>query len=489
MIVDVNYNNSKHATQLAISYINKEHNVSLMHFNLAEEGERFTKWVYADEAHAAVPGYVSYDGKPVSLKYAKNFNKFDFMQFLYSLPDETKNALLEFNPVHVYMFDIETEIIDEFPDAENAKTPIVSIAITAPDEKLSTIVLTTDYERINDKVTSEVSELTSQYIKDNFNDEQQVEVRVICCQNEREMLRRFLEIFKKIPAMSAWNCNGYDWPYVKKRLEKNGLSMSDASIDGTVDNNGLPKHKICLDYMELFKKYEFSLRPYESFSLNWVASKSLNLPKLHYDGTLKELRENDIARFLAYNAIDTIIVQLLHKKHDLFNVLYGLCLVTDISIKDSTGPVNQSESVLFKYYLQQQDGDNKIVCPEHGKIEKYSYEGGFVKDPVKHFVKYVACFDYSSLYPSIIRTHNISPTNFILKISAAEVARYESDPNYFISSQNSLYDNSKDTEYKIMETDLYGKRKSYQGDEMFYRREISFKIMQEKKRRGLIDAL
>jgi hypothetical protein len=259
---------------------------------------------------------------------------------------------------------------------------------------------------------------------------------------------------------------------------------------GTVDQHGLPKHKINRDQLSLFKTYEYSMRPYESYRLDWVASTSLKLPKLPYDGTLKDLRTNDLPTFLAYNAIDTIIVALLHKKHNLFNVLFGLCLVTSLPIRKVEGPVNQSEAVMFKHYLTKRSkSDEIIICPARPYQTTDKYEGGYVKDPVKHMSKYVACFDYSSLYPSIMRSHNIGPMNLIKQLTPDEIEQYKNNPDFSISVQGRLYDNSEDCAYKVVESELFIKRKKYQADQMFYWNEIFFKIQQEKKRRGLIDTL
>ena len=489
MIVDVNYNN-KNSSQLVMSYINEHGGIDLMPFQIHDQPYRFTKWIYANEHYKPLNNYISYDNKPVALAYDKRFNKFDLMQFVLNLDPAIQKKLLAFNQPQVFFFDIETKIEDGFPDAETAATPIISIAITALDSKFTTVVFTTDYDRIDETVASAIAAKVNAYVQKEYDVNLDVDVRVVSCKSEYEMLKRFLMAFKNIPAMAAWNSDGYDWPYIKNRLAKNGLSMSEASIDGSLDSAGLPKHKIVKDYMQLFKDYEYSMRPYESYALNYVANRSLKLSKLEYPGTLKSLHENDIVTFLAYNAIDTIILAFLHKKHNLFNVLYGLTLVTSLPMRLCEGPVNQAEAVMFKYFLAKRDKNNNIiVCPEKGKSETYKYEGGFVKDPVKHFAKYTACFDYSSLYPSIMRTHNISPMNLICQLSSNEVDKYKNDHNYFISSLGRLYDNSEDYAYKEVQSVLYAGRKSFQGDQFFYYNEVWFELQKEKKRRGLIESL
>jgi DNA polymerase elongation subunit (family B) len=480
-------------SQIVLSYATDNGTVELKTFDVNKQPYKFTKWVYANNsANNPITGYISTEGEQVSLEYAPRFNKFDLMQFIMSLDADTKKQLLDFKSLNVYSIDIETEIIDEFPDAENAKTPIVSIAVTALDDKLTTVVLTTDHDKLDEQACIDIQKMTEAYIQTNYDVNQQVDVKVVACINEADMLKKFLVMFKKMPAVIAHNGNGYDYPYIKKRLAMHNLSMSAASIDGTLNNAGMPKHKLVIDYMELFKSYEYSLRPYESYSLNYIADKSLKLPKLDYGeyGTLKALREQNIVKFLAYNAVDTIILGLLHKKHNLINVLYGLAMVTSLPLSQCEGPVNQAEAVMFKYYLDNPMPDGtKFVCPERQKTPTHKYEGGYVKDPVKNWAKYVACFDYSSLYPSIMRTMNMSPMNLIKQLAPHEIEQYKNNKDFVVSSQGRLYDNRIDSPYKVVQATLYKGRKDFQGDQFFYYNEVWFEIQKEKKRRGLIDSL
>jgi hypothetical protein len=103
------------------------------------------------------------------------------MQFLHNLSPEVQKKLLAFNQPQLFFFDIETEIEDEFPDAETAKTPIISIAITAFDSKFTTVVFTTDYDRINESVAEQIRLRVNAYIKAEYDSKLDVDVRVIAC--------------------------------------------------------------------------------------------------------------------------------------------------------------------------------------------------------------------------------------------------------------------------------------------------------------------
>lgn len=487
MIIDVLYNNTVNS-QIVMSYINDKMGVDLMHFNVSEHPHQFTKFVYTQGGGTGLQNYISHDNKPTHLEYASRFNRFDLMYFINNLPEEQKEKLLGFKPIKFFSFDIETEILDEFPDAETAKTPVVSIALCADDDKLTTRVMTID--KITEEEAKRAEQIVKDYIKENYDPNLDIDVKFVQLVNEEDMLKKFLVAYRQIPAIGGWYSDGYDFPYLIKRMAKYNLDMRSASLDGTVDQNGLPNHKLNIDYMELFKKYDYSLRPYESFKIDYVGNKSMNLKKLTYEGTLKQLRVNDIAKFLAYNAIDTIIVNLLHRKHNLLNVLNGLALVTTLPMRQCGGAVAQAEAVMFKSYLDKNyEGKQIIVCPERiDKPIEFEYDGGFVKDPTQNMGKYMACFDYSSLYPSVMRTMNLSPMNILgggRILSKEEQLKYKGNKDYVISAQGRLYDNRTTSTYKETQSSLYKKRKEYQGDMFFYLNKVYFAVLQEEKRRGL----
>ena len=66
--------------------------------------------------------------------------------------------------------------------------------------------------------------------------------------------------------------------------------------------------------MEIVKPYDYILRPYESYSLDWVGEYAVKANKIKYDGTLNDLYEKDIEWYYFYNAIDSLIGLLIHYK-------------------------------------------------------------------------------------------------------------------------------------------------------------------------------
>ena len=65
--------------------------------------------------------YRNWDGRPIKLGPARNFNKFSLVYFIDGLPERDREEILAYNMPRTYFVDIETEIVDGFPKAEEAK--------------------------------------------------------------------------------------------------------------------------------------------------------------------------------------------------------------------------------------------------------------------------------------------------------------------------------------------------------------------------------
>jgi DNA polymerase elongation subunit (family B) len=291
------------------------------------------------------------------------------------------------------------------------------------------------------------------------------------------MLAGYCELTKPAVAITGWHFNGYDMPYLKNRLKVYGMDMSRASVKGTVDWKKNPTHTFIEDYMEIFKdKAHWLIENCESFKLDYVAKHIVGLGKLpkpqsidkplNSDGSinymgLKELRKHDLNRFLAYNVIDTALVQLIHRAINTMASVGLLASLSFTTLKECLSPVSHSTGIMNKYFLDTQP--NTVVALAD-RPEKRKYPGAFVKEPSRNFARNLACYDYSSLYPSLIKTHNISADNFIRKLNPAvdDIASFMGDPQYTVTSTGSLYKNDRDYFYKIVESELYDARKSWQ---------------------------
>src|SRR3989338_8943051 len=74
---------------------------------------------------------------------------------------------------------------------------------------------------------------------------------------------------------------------------------------------------------------------------------------------------------------------------------------------------------LVEWYLIKEAPEFNELAPnrpdydDERKRRMESYEGGFVYEPTPGLYKNVAVFDFRSLYPTIISSHNISPDTIV----------------------------------------------------------------------------
>lgn len=408
-------------TSLELSYVGKNGYTKVMELNVSKAPYHHPIWRVTED-NKPNPKYLKYrnwDGKYVELVREKQFNLYDRILFLSKLPQKVRDEIFSYREPEHYTFDIETKIGDKFPEPKDAEQEICSIAFCKDDLHLTTTCYSIDY--ITQDEANQVNEIVNKYLR-HLNNNIQIHTNIVIFDNEMSMMREFVnKDWNKIPCLSGWNSDEFDFVYIINRCRNIGLDIKGASPVGTVDRDGYPTHKIYGDSMNLMKLYDYSIDVVESYGLTWMSNEILGVEKLHYEGTLKEFYERDKMRFLAYNIIDTILVQLIHRAKATIKNIYTIADVSELSLKEAYSPIRQSEAVVMGHIMEKNkalgvptlEQPHMVVAYNDEPKIVFKYPGGFVKNPVKHHGLYVACFDYSSLYPSLKRTHNICFSNYI----------------------------------------------------------------------------
>ena len=257
---------------------------------------------------------------------------------------------------------------------------------------------------------------------------------------EAEMLSAFLNLWEELDPtiITGWNSGFFDVPYMYYRmcnvLGKNEasrlsplrkLNFTDWDQSQPIELAGI-NH---LDYMLLFKKYIVKQEP--SYALNNIGEKYVNLAKIEYEGSLDKLFQTDINKFIEYNIRDVEIIIELEKKMkfiDLTVILCHLCHVPYEQIYLST--VLNDGAILT--YLKRQDivSPNKptTINPALKERTEDDYAGGYLKDPEPGLYEWVIDLDFTSLYPSIIRSLNIGIETLVGRI--VNSGKYDSQWTY-----------------------------------------------------------
>ena len=459
MILDYSYSKTKKV--LSISYIKDNGYKALMNFNV----NKFKTYYSTPNGK-----YQNWDGSKCDIKYTDNPNAFDLKTYFKEINPKYKQILKQRTPPRLYTFDIETEISDEFPEPSEAKFPITTISIA--NENCDVIILGTT--ALDDK-----EYLTNQY--KNYIDNCEFfktlnlpypTIQYICFKTEEEMLKYFLQtIVAKVPVLAGWNSIMFDWQYIQNRIKNYfpNISFNSCSIDWTMTSKNytdfrgnkvrltIPNHTLILDMMDVVGSFDYVVMPIkESLSLDYIASESIGVNKIKYDGSLQDLFERDYPKYVFYNAIDSVLVQLINKKFKTLQNIYAQSLYCEEKIGLCFSKIALTEALFFNYFYEH---DIKIVPMDKGGADRGELIGAYVKQPIPGKHNFICCNDFASLYPSTIITCNFSIENFLgNNFNEEELDRFKKDPNYFVSVNNNVYKNDKDYAFKNIQQTLKNER-------------------------------
>lgn len=448
---------------LIISFFDKEGKIKIKKFKIDKP---FNWTLCSDFDSKKDPVYKNWDGKSVKKIECQTqyLNKWSIYEFIHNLPQEEKAEISELNFPKIQSIDIETEVIDSFPIAEIAKEKITTIAVST--ESNNTVVL--GWKPISKEQEKKIFDEHRKYLK-NFDE---WSFKYICFEDEYNMLYTFINKF--LPNFSlvvGWNFISFDWKYICNRCKRLGIDIRNASPTKKLSKaDNIPLHIGMMDYLEIYKRWDRTVAIKENNSLDFVATSVLNISKLKYNKSLQEMYEEDYDKYILYNAIDSALVCLIHKKLKTLNSILSMSGLCDLPIYKSQSAVNLTEALIWKGYYQR----NQVIADKKGESIKGSYEGAYVKEPHVGMFSAVSCFDYASLYPSIMRQFNVSPESFIEKqTDNKKIEKYKNDKNYIVAINGAIYDSTKVSVLKDILTNLYTERKKNKNKHLEIERKLS----------------
>jgi DNA polymerase elongation subunit (family B) len=257
--------------------------------------------------------------------------------------------------------------------------------------------------------------------------------KVTLCSSERELLNLFLEAIENTDVISGWNSDGFDVPYIYKRIIEvlgkralSRLSFRDAKAPTikTIEREISPNFRVeeeqvtlygraSVDYQTLYKK--FTMGNKASYALAYIADEeNLELDKLEYDGSLYDLYREDFSYYLEYNMIDTEIMVELEKKLSYFRLTLDLTHMATGQLTSVYGTIKLAELAIINHCHYELD----MRVPDSQRHDFFGkYGGAFVLDCMRGEHKWVGSIDVESLYPTSIICANVSPETIIGQFS------------------------------------------------------------------------
>jgi DNA polymerase elongation subunit (family B) len=310
--------------------------------------------------------------------------------------------------VNKAFFDIEVAYnkIKGFADPSDPFNPITAISIHCGWlDKLITLVIKPD------KMEQDQAEA----IVARFDD-------TILCSTEEEMLDMFLSLIDDADIISGWNSEGYDVPYTVNRIIK--LMGSDHSrrfclwnakpkkreyekygkLSETYDFVG----RVHLDYLDLYRKYTY--HELHTYRLDYVGEIEIGETKVHYEGTLDQLYNNDFEKFIAYNRQDTMLLYKMDAKLQYIDLVNVLAHANTVTLRTTMGAVAMTDQAI----INEAHGRGVMVMDrKRGDGIETQAAGAYVAYPEKGVHDWIGSMDLNSLYPSLIRALNMSPETII----------------------------------------------------------------------------
>lgn len=449
---------------LNISYINKEGTVSFKEIEIPKK-EMF-EWVL--EGEKVVPGILSWDGKPVYKKRTNFLNRYRVSEFLIQQPKEVQDEIFQFNIPQKYFCDIETEILNEFPTPEKANAAITSISIV----NMNDVAIVLSMKKLSKETIKTIELRLNEYFKP-FG--KTIRFKYKYYETEYDLLTDFFLFTEKMPLITGWNFIDFDWNYLIARGKKLKVAVERSSPTQKLDNTNKPLHKIVVDYLRIYKKWDTIVDIKETNGLDAVSKVVLGVKKVKYHGSLNDLYRNDFEKFILYNAVDSFLVKLLDERLNTLIPYLKLGHITKTEADKAFSPVNMVENIM----LEQLWNDKKRVftIDKEKKDNKIKYEGAVVFEPTPGFYNYLGVFDYASLYPTTIRQWNISPDVYLGK----DRTRMVTD-DVIKCSSGAFFKKDEDGVLRILLTKIFNQRKEEKTKAGLIKSEISelTKILKNK---------
>jgi DNA polymerase elongation subunit (family B) len=343
-------------------------------------------------------------------------------------------------------FDIEVEMESGLPDTEKAENELTAIG-------LQDNITNQYWVLIMDKKGKMIERKTDKAI-------------ILPFRDERDMCMKFLELYEGISPdiLTGWNIDNFDIPYLFNRM-KRILGESQAKRLSPIGQAFYSPYRqrwffagvSCLDYLSLYKKFNYNELP--NYRLDTIGTIELGKGKIEYKGSLDDLFNEDIEKFIEYNLVDVEIVVELDKKLQFIDLCRGICHAGHVPYEDFVYSSKYLEGALLCFLKRKglvapnKPSDRKEMMQALRDNEQEKFIGAYVKDPIVGKYDWVYDLDLTSLYPSIIMTINISPETKVAKIADWDVQKYmKKEVDYYQMGDDKI---SRDNlEKYIKEADL-----------------------------------
>ena len=237
--------------------------------------------------------------------------------------------------------------------------------------------------------------------------------------DESELIIKFKDLLieYKPDYLIGYFSDGFDFPYIKARskiknipfiVNNSGLKISAKGGGTTAKIKGISH----LDIFKFIKNIMSGSLRLDNYSLNNVALEVLKERKLDVRpdmiGAVWDMGGQEIEKYCEYNLQDSVLTLKLAEK-----ILPNIEEIVRLVYLPPFDVCRMGYSQLVESYLiknAKNFGELYPNKPDRGDISNrrmQTYQGGFVFNPSPGLYENIFVFDFLSLYPSIVVSHNI----------------------------------------------------------------------------------
>lgn len=226
---------------------------------------------------------------------------------------------------------------------------------------------------------------------------------------ERELLEQLLEAMGSCDLIIAWYGDGYDFPVISKRI---------ARMDARLPSGAPPEiNRWCwMDHLVLFEKYNRAVAgsgdEKASLALGSVAQRIAGVTKIDFDAskTWEAWEAGGPSRdeLLRYCIRDTSLLPAIEAETGYVALHREVCRTCHVFPDTSSlGAVAQGDGFLMRLGAER---GYRWPTKQHVDEAPVPFEGAYVMEPTKlGAIEGVSVADFTGLYPSIMRSWNLSP--------------------------------------------------------------------------------
>ena len=242
--------------------------------------------------------------------------------------------------------------------------------------------------------------------------------------SEQELIQKFIELIESLrpDIITGYFSDKFDLPYILERARKYKLNVN-FNLDGSQLNVGRGNIKtvrtIGIQHIDIYNCHSNILRTAlksDSLKLDSVAEELLGKKKVDVD--IMELanawdNKDDLmlTKFAEYNLQDSFLTYELFM--ELFPSISEMVKIVGQTLSDTS---RMSVSQLVEWFLIKNSVKKEfnVLIPNKPSNDQTKYrqmqrlKGAFVFEPIPGLYKNIVIYDFRSLYPTIIGSHNLS---------------------------------------------------------------------------------